>query len=129
MTPRTLPAHVTGALFAAARGRRPCPGRIGTSRGSLYVTLGSDSRPWAVAAGGAPGRHGHPVHMVRRVFLAWKRGAPVGMLVHTECGSKLLTAGLFWRHEITGRYCVRCPAIKRSRELAESDRQFVARSH
>jgi hypothetical protein len=110
----------------------PATGRFETWRGPLYVTLASDSRPWAVARGGAPGRHGHPVHMVRRVFLAWKAGRPVGMLVQTECGSKLLTAALFWGYELTDRRCVRCPANKRSRELAAADRAFLAgaaRSH
>lgn len=128
MTPRNLPAYVCGALAAAAYGRQPRPGRIATTRGYVYVSLASDARPWAVATGGAPGRHGHPAHEVRRVFLAWKSGRCVGMLVQAQCGAKLTTAELRWWHETTAQRCLRCPQIKAARELAESERALSARS-
>lgn len=101
--------EIARALYAARRRRgfgdrynaRFQPGVVQRHK-DIVVTMAASFRPLTVSFH----RRRWYVHRTRAVFLAWRRGMLVGMLVIAWCGADLVTATLHDEHE--GPPCRRC---------------------
>lgn len=92
------------------------PGVVGQWAG-LVATMASRHLPYCVAA------HGNKRirHEVRAVFIAWRRGRPVGLLARTWCGQNQITAELYDGDRGWRRCCRKCPMFREGKYIEERD--------